>query len=604
MPQGNEMKIGEADDRFEPTPRRFVRTALARGNAVAWRSFDGKAWSSRSWTDYLGDVRTAARALVALGVVKGEVVCILGYNRPEWTTVALAAMMVGATPTGIYFTSSAEEVAYILDHSRAAVLIVETADHLARIGPVRGELKHLRHIVTMRGAAADPGAIGWQDFLDKGGDSFSADVELRLAALTPGDMGTLIYTSGTTGPPKAVMLSHGAMAWTASTSIETMNIGGEHRILSYLPLAHIAEAMFSIHNHALGGCELWFARSLEELGAHLRDCRPTVFFGVPRVWQKMHEAMTARLAQATGVKASLAKWAFAVGHAHAQTLLASRSLPPLLALQHRIADRLVLQKIRQVLGLDKCAFAASGSAPITRNVLDFFASLGIVICEVYGQSEGCGPTTMNRPGAIRLGTVGKPLPDVELKIADDAEILARGPNLFDGYLHDSVATDATLCDGWMRTGDLGRLDPDGFLTIIGRKKEILITSGGKKIAVANLEQELMQMPLVEHAIVVGEGRNFVGALVTLAPDRLAAFAAANGISGDPRKDTAVLAEVQRGLDAMNARYARAEQVRRFAVLPASLSIDGGELTPTLKVKRAVVAKKYADMIGRLYAARD
>jgi long-chain acyl-CoA synthetase len=595
------MKIGEADDRFEPTPRRFVRTALARGNAVAWRSFDGKAWSSRSWTDYLDDVRKAARALVALGVVKGEVVCILGYNRPEWTTAALAAMMVGATPTGIYFTSSAQEIAYILDHSRAAVLIAETADHLARIAPMRGGLKHLRHIVTMRGAPADPDAIGWQDFLGGGDDSLSAEVEVRLATVAPGDMGTLIYTSGTTGPPKAVMLSHGAMAWTAWTSIETMKISGEHRILSYLPLAHIAEAMFSIHNHALGGCELWFARSLEELGAHLRDCRPTVFFGVPRVWQKMHEAMAARLAQPTGVRARLAKWAFAVGHAHAQALLAGRSVPPLLELRHRVADWLVLSRIRQALGFDKCAFAASGSAPITRNVLDFFASLGIVICEVYGQSEGCGPTTMNRPGAIKFGTVGKPLPDVELRIADDDEILVRGPNLFDGYLHDSVATDATLQNGWMRTGDLGRLDADGFLTIVGRKKEILITSGGKKIAVANLEQDLMQIPLVEHAIVVGEGRNFVAALITLAPDGLAAFASANGISGDPTKDPAVLAELHRGIDAMNARFARAEQVRKFAVLPRSLCIDRGELTPTLKVKRAVVATNYADVIEGLYA---
>jgi len=604
MPPGKDMKIGEADDRFEPTPRRFVRTALARGNAVAWRSFDGKAWNSRSWTGYLEDVRKAARALVALGVVKGDVVCILGYNRPEWTTAALAAMMVGAAPTGIHFTCSPQEIAYILDHSRASILVAETADHLARIAPMRGELKHLRQIVTMRGAPAEPNAIGWQEFLDRGDDSLSADVELRLAMLTPGDMGTLIYTSGTTGPPKAVVLSHGAMAWTAWTSIHTMNISGEHRILSYLPLAHIAEAMFSIHNHALGGCELWFARSLEELGSHLRDCHPTVFFGVPRVWQKMHEAMTGRLAETTGVKARLGKWAFAVGHAHAQSLLAGRPLPPLLELQHRFADRLVLSKIRQALGLDKCAFAASGSAPITRNVLDFFASLGVVISEVYGQSEGCGPTTMNRRGAIKFGTVGKPLPDVELKIADDDEILVAGPNLFDGYLRDPAATDAAIEGGWMRTGDLGRLDADGFLTIIGRKKEILVTSGGKKIAVANLEQELMQIPLVEHGIVVGEGRNFVGALLTLAPDRLAAFAAANGISGDPRQHPAVLAAVQRGLDAMNVRHARAEQVRKFSVLPASLSIDRDELTPTLKVKRAVVAKNYADVIERLYGGRD
>ncbi|MDP3895562.1 MAG: long-chain fatty acid--CoA ligase [Mesorhizobium sp.] len=592
----------EQADRFTPTPRRFAQTAAERGSAVAYRTLQESGWRTTSWTEYGAEVARVARALVALGVKKGDVICILGFNRPEWTTMALGAMMVGAAPAGIYFTSSPEEIAYILDHSETPILLAEKQEHFDRVAKHAGKLKHLRHVVMMRGVdAADPLQMGWNDFIARGEARFQPEVETRLAGLQRGDTGTLIYTSGTTGPPKAVVLSHGALAWTAWTLKQMFNIDGGHRLVSYLPLAHIAEAMNSIHSHAAGGFEVWFARSMDELGSHLKDARPTVFFGVPRVWQKIHDTLQQRLSAATGTKAKLARWSIDVGRAAATRKLAGEPVGLLLGLQHRLADRLVLAKIRDAIGLDKCPVPVSGAAPISTHVLEFFAALGIVVLEVYGQSEDCGPTTFNVAGATKLGTVGKPIPGLELKIAPDDEILVRSPSLFDGYAKDPAATAATLVDGWMKTGDLGRLDADGYLTIIGRKKDILITSGGKNITPANLEGDLMDIPLVEHAVVVGEGRNYLTALLTLGEDKLKDFAAVHGLSGDLRSDPRVLAEIQQGIDALNPRHARVEQIRRFAILPRSLTMADNELTPTLKVKRNIVVQNHAGVVERMYA---
>jgi long-chain acyl-CoA synthetase len=308
-----------------------------------------------------------------------------------------------------------------------------------------------------------------------------------------------------------------------------------------------------------------------------------------------------RIGTTTGVKARLAAWALGIGRAFNRKTVRNEAAGPWLGLRYRLADRLVLRKIREAIGLDQCIGPISGAAPISADILDFFASLGIVIYEVYGQSEDCGPTTINLPGAVKLGTVGRPIPGMEVRIAGDGEILIRAPSLFDGYAKDRKATAATLADGWMLTGDLGRLDDDGYLTIIGRKKDIIITSGGKNIAPANLENDLMDIPLVEHAVVVGEGRNYLTALLTLAAGPLGAFAAKHGLTGDLAGNDAVRAEIQKGVDAVNARYARVEHIRKFAVLAHPLGMGEGELTATLKVKRNAVIARNAALVETLYA---
>ena len=587
---------------FVPTPKRFVATAKKFSSHVAYRVLDGDKWVTTSWKDYLDEVETAARSLIKLGIKKGDIVCILGINRPEWTIMAFAAMMVGGAPAGIYFTSSAEEISYILNHAESAILLVETDEQFAKIKKIEGDLTHLKHVIMMRGATIDdPLQTAWSDFNALGDADLQSELDTRLEAVEPSDTGTLIYTSGTTGPPKAVVLSFGSLAWTAWTIDSMFDTHDDHRLLSYLPLAHIAEALNCIHSHAFSGCEVWFARSINELGDHLKDCKPTIFFGVPRVWEKMYETLTQRLGEATGVKAKLAAWSLKVGAEVAEVKFDGKQPSGMLAIKYRLADKLVLSKIRAALGLDECLLPVSGAAPISKNTLLFFASLGIFIYEVYGQSEDCGPTSFNVPGGIKLGTVGRPIPGMEVKIAEDDEILVRAPSLFDGYAKDPNATKAVLKDGWMLTGDLGRIDNEGFLSIIGRKKDILITAGGKNITPANLEGALMEIPLVEHAVVCGEGQKYLTALLTLNPDFLAAFAKDHGLGDDARSNKKVHGEIQKCLDVMNNRFARVEQIRKFAVLDRSLTMEDNELTPTLKVKRSNVTKNHADVVAALYA---
>ncbi|MEM7269711.1 MAG: AMP-binding protein, partial [Pseudomonadota bacterium] len=505
-----------------------------------------------------------------------------------------AAMTIGATPAGIYFSCSAEEIAYILNHSEAPIVLAETEEHWARIEARLADLPALKTVVMMRGATADHDIqIGWDDFVAKGVDGIQAELKARRDAIKPEDAGTLVYTSGTTGPPKAVVLSYGALSWTSTTLLTMFGVEKGDRIMSYLPLAHIAEATNSIHNHVFGGYEVWFVRDLTELAQRLGEVRPSTIFGVPRVWQKIHEGLQAKLGEATGVKAKLAQWSLKVGREAALKELGGETVGGMLAMKRNFADKLVLSKIRVALGLDECRLPVSGAAPISREVLEFFASLGIIIYEVYGQSEDCGPTTFNVPGAVKLGTVGRPIPGLELRIAADDEVEVRAPSLFDGYLKNQAATDETLVDGWMKTGDLGRLDNEGFLTIIGRKKDIMITAGGKNIAPANLENDLMDIPLVEHAVVIGEGRKFLSAVVTVSEEALQ--------SAEDKSPDAVRAAISAGVDEMNERYAQVEQIREFRILNRPLTIDDGELTPTLKVKRNIVTANHASVIEEIYA---
>jgi long-chain acyl-CoA synthetase len=584
-------------------PARLFEQAKARPDHAAYFEKEGGAYRPTSYAAYASLVRRVGKALLSIGFGPGDTASILGKNRSEWVLLDVAAMCVGGAPAGIYTTSSPEEIKYIAGHAASKVVLVEDLAQWKKVEQILGELPAVVHVVLMRGAATPdhPKAIAWDAFVAKGDGVDDARFDERLRALEPHGLATLIYTSGTTGPPKAVMLSHENLAWTASAAQTMTGATPNERSLSYLPLSHIAEQVFTIHGPITNGSTVYFAESMEKLLENLREVEPTLFFGVPRVWEKFVTGVRTKLADAKGAKKFVAEQAMRVG---AQVNdLANRGERPgaLLAAQYRLATRLVFSKLKPGLGLGKARILVSGAAPIAPEVLQFLASLDLPVREVYGQSEDTGPTSFNLPGKTKFGTVGPRVPGVDVKIAADGEILVKGPNVFLGYLKEPAATAEVLIDGWLHSGDLGEFDADGYLKITGRKKEILITAGGKNISPKNIEGAIKNHPLVGEAVVIGDRRKYLTALVALDPEATARFVAEHAVSGAPESSSVVRAEIQKAIDDVNATLARVETVKKFVVLGAPLSIDKGELTPTLKVKRRVVEKNYAAEIEGMYA---
>lgn len=593
------------DSRYDSIPARLMEQGRVRPSEPAYCVRDPSgSWVPTDWKTYAQEVRQVARALVTLGVEPGQTVTMLGFNRPEWVLMDVGAMTAGCIPAGIYTTCSPSEVQYIIDHSEAPIVLIEDEGQWEKIQQERERLPQLRYVVTMKGTSIDdPLCMDWETFLAKGDETPDAVVDERIDGLKKEGVGTLIYTSGTTGPPKAVMLSHENLSWTARTCGDMTTVGHGDITLSYLPLSHIAEQMFTIHIPISVGVTVYYARSMESVPEDLAEVRPTVFLGVPRVWEKMRAKIGAALDAATGTKAKLARWAMGVGVRAVNRKAKGQAVTGLLGVQQKAADKLVQSKIKARLGFDRLRVAVTGAAPISSDVLDFFAGLGITIHEVYGQSEGTGPTTFNFPGETKFGTVGRPIPGAEVTLGDDGEIRLRGPNVFMGYMKDDEATAATLDDGWLLSGDLGQFDNEGFLKIVGRKKEIIITAGGKNIAPKNIEAALKDLPLVSQAVVIGDRRPFIGALITLDPDAISAFQQEYGIDGAEAHDAPqVLDALQKGIDErVNPQFARVEQVRKFKVLPRDFAVDTGELTPSLKIKRRIVAKNFSSEIESIYS---
>ncbi|MBI4952450.1 MAG: long-chain fatty acid--CoA ligase [Myxococcales bacterium] len=594
---------------------RLMQQAQDRPSANAYFAKQGGVWRPTTWAKYAAEVRTAGRALLALGVGRkhgegnghgaaGEsCVCILGFNRPEWTVFNLGAMAAGAAPAGIYTTSSPTEVAYIVGHTESKVVLCENQAQWEKIKKERASLPKLEHVVLMRDAEPvdDPMVLDWERFLACAAKVEDAVLAEHVAALDPAALGTLIYTSGTTGPPKGVMLSHENLAWTARLAVDITGACADDTSVSYLPLSHIAEQMFSLHGPITSGSQVYFAEAIDRVAENFKEVQPSIVFGVPRIWEKFHAGVTAKMRQATGLKAKVASFAQGVGTRVND--LRNRGVEPtgLLALQYKLAHKVVFSKVKPALGLGRARICVSGAAPISADVLKFFAGLDVVIREVYGQSEDTGPTSFNVPGRTKFGSVGPALPGVEVRIAEDGEIEVRGPNVFMGYYKEPQATADTLVDGWLLSGDLGKFDDDGFLWITGRKKDLIITAGGKNIAPKNIEASLKDHPLVGEAVVIGDRRKFLAALLSLDPDAVAAFAEAHAIDKDEVYDSdALRAELQHWVDRVNKDLARVEQVKKFTILPRPLSIEHGELTPTLKVKRKIVNEHFSGDIEKMY----
>ncbi len=569
--------------------------------AMRFRDGDGN-WQAITWAEYGRGVDQVARGLIELGLEPGGGVAILASNRPEWFLASIGAIAAGGVPAGIYTTSTEEQCAYVARHCEAAVAVVENEERLAPFIEHRDQLPALKAIVLLDGAAGAPGVLGWSELLERGAAADGGEARRRRAALAPGDRCTLIYTSGTTGRPKGVMLSHHNLTWTAETVCREFGLHGAGAVLSYLPLCHVAEQVIGLHGPMEAGACTWFARSLETVGRDLLDVRPQVFVAVPRVWEKIQQRIAAAAAASPAPRRWLLAWARRQGRAGAYADQRGERRPTL----YPLAERLVFARAKERLGLDQALLCVTSAAPIGHETLEFFLGLGIPLLEVYGMSECTGPGTFSLPDRYRTGRAGFAVPGTELRIADDGEILMRGPHVFLGYFNDSEATSETLdAEGWLHSGDVGELDDEGFLKVTDRKKELIITSGGKNVAPQPIESRLRAIPGVATAAVVGDRRNYLAALLTLDPESLPAAAAA---AGSPATDIAAAgrcpqfrAFLEERVDAVNATLARFETIKRFAVLDAVFSVEGGELTPTLKLKRRVVAEKYAAQIDALYS---
>jgi long-subunit acyl-CoA synthetase (AMP-forming) len=580
----------------------FEVTAAANAGRPAMARKRGGTWERTTWREYRDEVRCAARALLAFGVGPGRGVVILAANRPEWFVANLAAMSAGGRAAGIYTNSTPEQCRYITEHAEAALAVVENRDSLERLQGAGGRPAGLSTIVLMDGATTGPDVLSWADFLARGAAAYDAELDRRTAAVRPDDVATLIYTSGTTGTPKGVMLTQRNLAFIAEKAQEILPVGAEDRLISYLPLSHIAEQVVShLLSSATGAC-VHFAESLEKLPENLREVRPHIFLGVPRVWEKIQAGIQAAGASASPLRRRIARWARGVGLAGGYADQEGRPRP----WSYFIADRLVFSKVRERLGLDAARMLVVSAAPIAKETLDFFQSLGLPIMEIYGMSECTGPTTMSIPRRYRLGRAGYAIPGTELRVAEDGEILMRGPHVFKGYYKNEAATRETLDgEGWIHSGDVGEIDAAGFLRVTDRKKELLITSGGKNIAPQYLEGKLKQIAAVSQAVAIGDRRPYVVALLTIDPGRVAAEAEK---AGSPARSPAEAARcaifkayVEKQVEEINKELARYETIKRVALLPRELSVEMGELTPTLKLKRRVVHEHHQDTIEALYS---
>ena len=592
-------------------PALLLRHADARPDGIALREKRLGRWVEVRWAEYARRVAHFAAGLRDLGVGPGDKVAIHAENRVEWLVADLAVQGIGAVSVGIYPTSAERELEYLLDHSEATVLISEDEEQLDKAEAVRANLPGLRQILVIdtRGVTDvldDPQITTYGNVETSGlaDDEVLDRYRRSVAELDPEDVAIIVYTSGTTGPPKGAMLSHRNLLAVAEATSEVYEAGPHDEVLSYLPLCHIAERLFSVINALHSGYVVNFGEGGESFTNDLREVQPTFFLGVPRVWEKMLAGIQIRMNDASWLKRSTYEFWVERGKQAAARQMAG---------ERRVTDRIVqglgwaflYRSLRHKLGMSRVRVPLSGAAPIAPQVLEFFWSIGVPVREGYGQTENTALCTYTPDDDVRIGTVGKALPRVELRIADDGEILTRSPGVFAGYFKNDAATAETIDpEGWLHTGDIGELDDDGFLTITDRKKDIIITAGGKNISPSEIENLLKVSPYVREAVIVGDRRKYLVALVGIEYDTVGDWATRRNIPYTTYGDLAGKAEVRELIEGVveeaNQHLAQVETIKRFTLLRKELDEEDGELTATQKVKRAAIEREFAETIEEMY----
>jgi long-chain acyl-CoA synthetase len=565
------------------------------GQPALRHKVDGE-WVDVEYSELGAAVSEVARGLMDLGIGRGDRVAILGNTRPEWTYANLGILAAGAASVSIYQTNSPEECNYVLEHSESRAVFVEDGEQLAKIREIEGDLPALEFVIVMAPDGDVGDAMTLDQLRERGRGHDQAELDERIASVTRDDACVFIYTSGTTGPPKGVILTHGNYrSMVDSVEEEATGLEGGEVAYLFLPLAHAFALLIQFVVVDLGAIIAYWEKDPQKIIPNLMEVKPTYFPSVPRIFEKIYT-----LARASTEDLDALDKAVELGMKVRMMRERGEEVPADLEQAFQQADEKLFVNVRNLFGgqIRQCA---TGAAPIAREILEFFYACGVPIMEGYGMTETATAATGNTIEGFRFGSVGRPFPGVEVKIADDGEVLLRGPNIFKEYYKNAEATSTTLVDGWLHTGDLGSVDEDGFLYITGRKKDIIITAGGKNITPANLENGLKQNRYISQAVVIGDRRPYLVALVTLDPDEVPGFAQQHGLEpANVAGSDAMREEVQRTVDEVNARVGRVEQVKKFTILPEDLSQATGELTPTLKVKRNVVNEKFAGEVESLY----
>jgi long-chain acyl-CoA synthetase len=559
-------------------------------------------WVDVSYPELGQTVKELSLGLQDVGIEARDKVGILSNTRPEWTYFDFAILCTGATVVPIYQTNSPEECQYVLEHSDARAVVVEDAEQLEKIRMVRGQLPALEHIISIEPIEADD-VITMQALRERGRSRPDEDFRARLSGVQPSDVATYIYTSGTTGPPKGCVIDHANWRTMLDMAEADDVLVQEEVIYLFLPLAHAFARLIQLLSADVGGTLVYWEKDPNKIIPNLAEVKPTYFPSVPRMFEKIYATAIGQVEKSGAIKKAIFNWAVRVGRKVRELERQGKEPGPILKREYAFADKQVLSKVRNLFGgrIKQCV---TGAAPISPEILEFFWACGVLVLEGYGMTETSTAATINRHDDFKFGSVGKAFPGCEIKTAADGEVLIKGPNIFRGYYKNEGATRDTITDGWLHTGDLGRIDEDGFLYITGRKKDIIITAGGKNITPANLENGLKQNQYISQAVVYGDRRPYLTALITLDPEEIAPYAEEHDLgttdAAELSKRPEIWELVQKALDTVNSKVARVEQVKKFTILPHDLTQESGELTPTLKVKRNIVYSKYASEFDALY----
>ena len=591
-------------------PRSFFEQTARYQYRVALRHKQYGIWHKVSWGEYGAQVRKVASAILSMGLPKGQTVCILGDNRPEWLICHMAVMTVGMATCGIYPTSSSDEIRYIIDHSEAKLLFVENEEQLDKIMDILPDLK-LQQIVVWDTKGLwgynHPQVVFFDVFL-KNAEAFSKTnpdaVEKALAGIVADDTAMVIYTSGTTGRPKGALLSHKNISTVIQAFLEIVFINEEDEVVSYLPLAHIFENAVSVFTPVFTGATVNFVESMDTLAANLRETSPTIFGSVPRIWEKFASNINIKMDDSTLLKRFLYKLSFQVGKRYLTAKSSGDASLPLWRMLYFTAYWGVLYHLKRQLGFERIRWALCSAAAASKELFQFFNILGIPLRDGYGQTESTGIIAIQRLDKLpRYGYVGEALPGLEMKITEDGEIVAKGPGVFKGYFKNPELTAETIRDGWLHTGDLGVID-DGWLKIVGRMKDIIITSGGKNVTPEFIENKLKFSTYIQDAVIIGDGRNYLTALILIDEDNVMKYAQDNRIPFTTYEDLTQNKEINRLIESevaeVNKTLARVETIKKFRLIPRRFYAEDGDVTPTQKVKRRNLEKQYKDLIDAMY----